>query len=449
MVGVIRHFLMISGLALLTFGSLSENNQTMETIGSFTMENHIYDYGYRLKTDGTYDAVIEILDTNSQTLVHEVVVDEGAFERFVYLAKIGGGELVGVCEIYAVTPKSPVPTFLKTIMIRMDSMGHEFERIIVKHQYDSFHNHNNQLVLTNEDVTYFVGNDLVLKDEWAPPLDWYGSYLSAYRGEAYVNGEIMMTLELDDPGYYTIRIVDGDYEYTYSVVVHPVVDISGQSFEEDFIGELTVTSTTDFYLNGIRFQNTCVINQPGNYHLLIEGAGGYQYIRDFVVFPRLVVSDGRTASVLKEEDTYQMPVTIFSDALSLLLDGEEYMSTRIESPGTHELVIYGVNQFRATVTWFLEPSVQGVEDAKTYESLCLDIFGDARLNGDSIHGRVEIDRPGTYTLELMLDGEVWKTYHFSVIQSQKQAMDSVAEFNYVNLIWLGLVLLGGYFIFRK
>lgn len=426
----------------------TQNNDHIDINGEYTIENTRITYGsiYR----DTQDGLMILSDVDSGVEIQRIYYDNGGQESFKYVADVGNSEFVVVCERYPKVETYELPSFRDILLIKYDMNGKKMKYFPLVDNVASFHNHNEYLIVQDKTGdSIFIDNNLTVHETLTVDSLYTESYLGQYQGTAYVNGEITNKLEIDEPGIYEVNICDGDYQFTYFVTIEPVIIIDGKMFQDMYIGEVAVFSKGDIYLNNEIYHSGSYISKPGFYQLKIKGSGGYEYFDDFTILPSLTYFDGKqTVDFTNHLEVFQ-PIAIYSNAISLVLNGQVYNSDMIVEPGPYQLSVYGVNGMTYDVFFDIYPTVFGITNEGEYEKVSLSIFGEALLNGEIVTGNVNLEKAGTYHLDLMFGEEVFEQYDFSIkAEVESETVETTFDFN-MNYLFMGVIAIGGWIILRK
>jgi len=264
-----------------------------------------------------------------------------------------------------------------------------------------------------------------------------------------VNGVYVENLEIDYPGYYEIEIVDGEYHFLYEIYIKPTITIQGNKFEDSYIGEISIVSKGLIFINGEYYESGTPINICGNYNIKIYGENFYSLQEDITVLPTITYLIDGDYQEFRENMEVSQPIFIYSDAISMLMDSNNYASGILTSTGSHELTIYGAGNYILVLNFSVIPYMEGIENGKVYETVSLEIFGTGILNGQLVSGNIVIEEPGEYTLELLYGEDTYETYTFTISDNELINSDRFEILNYLNYILLAVIGIGAYFIFRK
>lgn len=408
-----------------------------------------FEYGSQYYDDGNINGLLTIKDMVTQETLHVVEYDDSELEFFLYLAEVEDESIVIVCAQYLNSGKFTLPEFHQTILLKYDFEGKLLSKITLPNSYDEYHNHNHNLVLVDGfGVMTYVNAELKPMEEPEFKLEYINFYTDQFQGSAYLDGKQVTRLMIDYPGYYQVTIKDGDYQYSYEVTVNPKVTINGEFQEDYYTGDVSVDSIGEIYINSELYKANTVIDTAGFYEGVIYGAGDYQYQFEFQVFPQITYFDGVNYNEFVRGLDVSNSIKISTNGTGVMIDGEAYDFDYITQIGNHNLTIYGLNGFQTTLPFVIHPKVIDLTNEQTYESIEFYVFGTAYLNEKIVSGTVYVDTPGEYKLQLMFENEVYETYSFK-ISSVEPDQSLKTNFNYLNIIPLFMILLGGYYILRK
>ncbi|MDD4069439.1 MAG: hypothetical protein PHF05_03205 [Candidatus Izemoplasmatales bacterium] len=398
--------------------------------------------------NNNFDGYIRIYEES--ILVNEVIYDSGGHDFFKYLAIVSDKEFVMVCDVFSDSKDYALPIYQKTMLIKYNINGELLTEKSIDYQPKIYHNHNNCLILRfNEEIEYY-DSDLELIDDISVNNVHIGEFHYQYQGEAYINGKMVEEINIKYPGIYKIKLVDGDYSYSFSVIVEPDVLIEGDMVSGFYLGTVKIFSYGELYLNNEVYKIGDSIYNVGNYHLLVLGDNEYRYEKTFTIIPDISVRQEGGLDVFVNNTDFYNPVQFYSNAISILLNDEYYGSEYICETGDYKITFLGINDYRLDLHFRILPSIQGVEDAEVYQEITFNVFGNARLNGELISGNYKITDPGQYKLELLFNGEVYNSIEFKVISGKSDnEVEEDSYLSYLKYIFLFFGLLGGVIILRK
>ncbi|OQX93253.1 MAG: hypothetical protein B6I17_03570 [Tenericutes bacterium 4572_104] len=438
---------LVLSLANIGINTMCENDLQVLN-GYYHNEEYYLEYGSIYYENGDTNGFIRIKDSENQNLIKEIEYDGNNIEIFKYLAEIDDDSFLVVCEQYKQTNDYEIPTFNQTIILRYDFYGNLLEESVFYEKYIEYHNHNHYLVMIDK------SNKAIYLNSKGKPLDnpeinneYYDKYKDQFQGMAFINGDSVDSINIDYPGIYSIEIKDKNYSFSYLVTIIPKVSIIGEKYQDYYIGEIKIIAKGIIYLNNEEYISDSIIDIPGNYNITIYGENEYQYSRDFTILPKISYFDGSNNFNFKDNLEIKKPIKIYSNGTAILIDGDIYNSEYINKIGHHTLTVYGVSGYYVSLSFTIFPSVSGIEDGKTYDSVNLHIFGNAYLNDELITGDLLLTEPGEYNLNLMFEGDVYKSYSFIINIAEENKEKSKPL--YSTIFFIFVISVGGYYIFRK
>ncbi|MBN2696381.1 MAG: hypothetical protein JXR38_02445 [Bacilli bacterium] len=406
----------------------------------FLHDGLVYEYGQRKgSTLRSADGYYTIRDRETEELLDLITFDENNLETFVYLGIIDNNNILVVCEIWTLSRLSLEPSFSETMLIVYDEFSNIIRSKMYPFRFIQFHNLGWQVILETEySESYVLDSDLEAGDFVPPDKEFYESFSYQFRGKAWIDGFEVNEISIDYPGDYEIEIMCNDHSYEFDVTIHPL--IVGVQSGKHYDHPVSIKSSGLMYLNGMPYCASSMISVPGNYTLMIMGAGGYSQSLFFVIEASVVnVYDGM------ETDR---SIRIKSNAKTLLLNGNPYFGELIVDAGSYVLSLLGEGEYVRQLEFFILPAFSGVEDGMTYDNIAeLWLNCEATLNSERIGKHVLIDSPGEYRLVLYLDGEAYKTCNFIVIATEVNEPFKVPE--YVSYMLGGIAIIGLILLFKK
>jgi len=344
------------------------------------------------------------------------------------------------CKVYHESYNFELPLFAKTVVQIYDLSGNF---IMEKAYYDKcsgYNNHGGILILHKYDGSEtYINYMLKFITKPSPGGEYQNVFTYQFQGEAYVNDTKKTSIEITYPGNYNIKIVDGNYEFSFTVVLNATIE--GVEEDKVYTRPIQIDTVGELSLNGDVYIPGSVVERPGNYELQILGEGEYLRIVKFVIYPLIEnVSDGmETIAGLR----------IFSNGEKMNLNGQNYDGDLIYAAGTYNLDVYGINNFKCTLDFWILPEVSGIIDQGTYLNYA-EIWtnAEAALNGKKIANYTKIDIPGNYALTLFLDGGEYAVYDFSVF-SQLHSEKPTFDYSVVSYVLTALAICGLIIIFKK
>ena len=235
-----------------------------------------------------------------------------------------------------------------------------------------------------------------------------------FVGDATLNGEnIEAGTTINEVGNYYLVLTDGENTYTYNFIIEP--DYS--TFEADIIEEFTfeyLNATVE--LNNEPYISGTLINEIGNYVLVVYGENGYVKTIEFSVEPYCNISNG---------EEFIDSVEIIVSGGSVQLDGNDYTgSVIVNEIGIHEIIITGINGYTKTITFVINPTIEEVEDFGYYFDSVTPIINsdNITLNGYSYISGTTIDTEGIYSLTIYGSNGYEKVINFIVLSEEFEVM---------------------------
>jgi len=434
-------------LRIFTFLVLLPSLLNYQPIKEYDFDSVIIEYGNYLNADNQ-DGYFRIYDKTSKSLIKEVIYDNRGYDIFRYLAYLNDDIFVIVCDTYITSDSFALPTYKETVLLKYNIEGVLIDRLYLERKPVSFHNHNFNLVIKYKEEYIIYDRSLSEIALFDIEESHVGQFNYQYQGEAYVNGIFVENIDINYPGFYSIKISDNDYEFEFSITIEADCKIFGEKYLDGYLGEVRIYSFGQLFLNNKEYNSGEIITTVGNYLLLIEGKSNYSKLIEFTILPDVAYYDGIEYYQLLENSEFQNSIRIYSNGISMFLNDNFYNSELIDMPGRYNLDIYGINDFMVTISFLILPNVSGVDNNKTYEEVGFIVFGEAILNGKSIKGQNYIDESGEYELILLLDNEPFETIYFTV-DNTIEIENSFTLEPYIKYIFLLISIIGGALFLRK
>ncbi len=424
-------------------------DSTVKYRGEYLYEIYKLEYGDITQNPKNSDGLLVITNLESE---EEVIVtyDNYGYETMRYIADVGNGEFIGICEEYYYSGSFEIPMFKNTMLIKYNILGEELEKFMIDYKPLRYNNHNNYLILVDKEneIHYYDSNfneieSIVIEEEY------FGTHRVQYQGNLYINGELSQNSNITFPGNYQIQVVNAGYSFEYSIVLNPKVLIEGNKYEDFFISDVFVYSSGDIYINNVVYKNGTKINIPGNYTITILGVNDYSYEKMFVIIPVITYFDGKNTSDFIDNLVIDSEITIFSNGISMLVNQELYNSSIITQTGEYQLIVSGINNLQITLNFYIYPTVTGITDKNVYDSVTFRVFGDGVLNGKTVTGTITVDEPGDYQLDLIYEDNIYCTYEFTIQNLTEEVIEINEKYKYLTYVFALLIAVGGYFILRK
>lgn len=420
---------------------LSYNAYDFYDIGEYKVEvgminNHLATDGY-----------LRIYNRNSDALIQEVFYDSGENDIFKYIADIGDEYFLVVNEVVSHENIELGLSFQYTSILKYDFSGELIDTLRFEEEAIGYLNINEILVVQFSDEYRYIDKNLNFISGLGIEDTYLGEFSLKHRGDLDINNEVCEFVKINYPGNYSIKITDGKADYNLSIVVEADYMIAGERLGESYKSPVKIYSFGDMNLNGKEYSSGDLIKTVGNNRLVISGLGGYNKTVEFTIDSDTTVFDGENYLDLKSDFHCDYPIRIFSDSLYMEINNEFYNSTLIDSPGYYLLDIHGINEYNKEIEFVIWPKIEGLGEESAYETLNLNIFGKARINGEIVSGKYETSVPGNYTIELLMVDEVWQTYELQIVQIEMSSVKPNLVF--LKYLFLGLSGLGLFLFLRK
>jgi len=378
---------------------IEKEGETVWIWGDLTQDNLRYRYGYVRNVITTeMDAFLYVQDINSGDTLLDYRYDQGYYEEFVYLAVLSDGSFIVVSREHRIVYPSMIvkettdelllfsPSFLLQDKIRLD------------HIYESYGMVGDTLVGLFEGNSFFWSPTL-LEQSFDVFVDSLHNPIS-YQGLAFLDNHSVTTLESSMIGNHQVEIDEGSFHFSFLWVI------------EEMSPQLIDSTWTVFCMEGCMIDEewrvgSISITEVGNHMIQYEGVGGYSQTYDLTV--------EATYEGIVDEQRISEGVQIFSNASSMMMDGEDYASEWIHEVGTHELVLFGCGGYEKTISFTILPHSVGVTDGATYEyEVTFHVFGTALLNQRLVSEEVTVSQAGEYELVFEDEDGVSRILRFEV-----------------------------------
>lgn len=374
----------------------------------------------------------------------EIALNSDFEETITYIGELNKDLFIVACDI-KIPNINNVYRYRMTQFIIYNYLGEKVSSNSYLNKPIEYHCHNGYLIIVFEDEIKYINVENKILDTITLEVNFDGFYNTFYHGEIFFNDVEYESGFIDEPGNYFVRIEDDDYCFEYSIVIKPILEVLGDKFNEYYTGDVTIESSSNYYINNIEFNESTTINLPGNYTIAIYGPNQYFYKQDIIILPLVSYYDGFDNFSLQDSSEFDYPIIIYSNAVSILLDNQIYNQERIDVIGRHTITMIGVNNSQYSINFTIKPKVIINQTDKDVEII---LFGEALLNGKKISESQTINKPGDYELELIFLNEVIETYTFSIDGVELDEEDQI-NIPYFNILFISICLVGGYLILRK
>lgn len=228
-----------------------------------------------------------------------------------------------------------------------------------------------------------------------------------FVGDATLNGEnIEAGTTINKVGNYYLVLTDGGNTYTYNFIIEPDYSI----FESDIIEEVSFEYTNaTVELNNEPYTSNTLINEVGNYVLVVYGVNGYVKTIEFSIDSYCNIKNG---------EEFIDSIEVIVSGGNIQLDGETYTGSIIVGEiGNHKIIITGINGYEKTINFIINPTITGVEDYEYYfcEVTPTINSNNIKLNGDDYQSGEKINETGIYELVILGSNGYEKTINFIIL----------------------------------
>ena len=229
-------------------------------------------------------------------------------------------------------------------------------------------------------------------------------------GINYVSGANFIKI-----GNHTLTVYGaGNYTKNYNFTIVPKVygENSTGIYDELITFELLDDSAV-MKIDDISYTSNSDYNKIGNHKLSILGSNNYVYEHEFTIKEKVVS--------FEENGNYENSVIIGVDNYcnKITLDGTTISNGyNCNTIGTHEIKIYGTNNYVNTYTVSVYPSIVGVEEGKTYTSTVswtIGGKGTCVLDGNNVAMNSSTNKVGKHILEIKSNFDYSKTIEFYIL----------------------------------
>ncbi len=411
-----------------------------EVVGSFQFSGNIFEYGYfqswTLRSKGGYYL---IRNQETMEIVTYATYNENDIESFTYLGIVGSDRLLAVCEVWTLSHINPELQFKESVVLLFDFSGNLIANREYPQRFVAFHNHGFEMIVASESgAMHYFDQTLEIEALAKAPETAVGVFDYQFQGKALVNGNESTRIHLEYPGYYDVEIIDGDYCFSFSIVLHP--EIIGIETGGIYDSAIAIRSEGTLLVNGSAYISGTIIDSPGNYLFTVLGANDYRIDIPFTIIALVYnVHDGMWADE---------PIRILTNGKRMELDNEPYNGELIEDAGQHVFRVYGEGDYVEEIGFGILPGYSGVSLNGIYDGAVeIRVNCYARLNNEEVDRHFVVDQPGEYVLVLYLDGNPHVTIGFKINAINESGQDKCGAY----LIYLfGLVsLVGLVLLFKK
>lgn len=212
--------------------------------------------------------------------------------------------------------------------------------------------------------------------------------------------------------YLTIKGSNG-YSENYNFFINK--QLNGVENNKIYYETVTpVFNSDDAILNGQPYISGTPINDVGNYILIINGEGGYKETVCFTI--------KETISGINNDDIIDSEVEILIDGncKQIILNDKTVSNTMLANQvGFNVLKIIGLNGYESIIEFTIEPIIEGIENAETYNELktiiITGVCESIRLNNNVVSNIFTANEVGTNNLIIYGLNNYTKSISFNLI----------------------------------
>jgi hypothetical protein len=312
-------------------------------LGTYNFGENRIEYGNIMDLENL-NGFIRIYDDQSDEIIQEIIYDTGQNNVFNYLAIVSEDTFIVVSNNYYINQSVEYSSYINTSLLLMDKDGFLLREIYLTEKPLSIHNHNFNLIISYELSEVIYDRDLNQVNEMENQYESLGTFAYQYQGKATINSDEVNEIDIQYPGIYDVIITENTYTFNFTITVHPDYQITGDKYQEGYLGSVFIYSYGEIYINNQEYIIGSEIKRVGNYNVMILGENNYRKDIHFAILPDVVFNDGVNQQQLVENSKFTVPIRIYSNAQTMFLNDQIYSSAWINNPGTHIISFYGVNE---------------------------------------------------------------------------------------------------------
>ncbi len=403
----------------------------LDICGTYQTEDQVFEYGSYKQ-----DAYIMSQNTETSEVLFELTYDSGQIDKFIYLADVGNGFFILILEINHGEDYK---------LLKYHSNGELIEELDLAFKVLNAYNHHFHLVVKTIDGYVYVNSSLNIINQLSLDFNVVDDIQIQYQGSLFINGFISDSNIIDEIGNYEIEIIDDEYRFFYEIKMLSNVKIIGNEKNNGYYGSIYIEAEGDLLLNGNKYNNKTMIEQPGKYLLEIFVNQRFLQKEEFIIYPEVSYYNGIDNFELKNDIVLSESINIYSNVSTMMINDQPYHGELIEDIGDYQLKLMDEDYLLDIIYFRLESHVEGVENKETYEEVSFYVFGKVYLNDQIIQGYQHLSEPGAYHIKIYDQYKIVEEIQFTII-GQNDSLDK----HIYNYLILAVVLLGiGLIYFKK
>jgi hypothetical protein len=316
-----KEILVIQKIGNNPFLSSYNGNGAVHTVQNIVIiDGYFYLYG-SLHLDGQptyYDAFLLVLDVNG------TIVDSKMYD-FGFLEQIDGVYMVDGILMLHISQHDDIDRdifFYKTYFVTISNSYDILDSVTYPTEILNIKVIDNNVLFSHENDDVYEGSinnllEFTSKEDSLNVVDgdvFYNEVKIDFINTAYLNNEpVTNGVDIDYPGYYTIKYNNKDVSF----VVKPIV--TGIEDNKVYLSDVSINVSSGMVtLNGDAYLNESIINEPGNYTLIISGINGYEEVYNFTI-------TADVSGIINDQE--------YEDSVVFYFKGEGYLNNQyVESP---------------------------------------------------------------------------------------------------------------------
>jgi hypothetical protein len=343
----------------------------------------------------------------TEEIIFEISYGHERINEFKYLADVG--------DYLLIINRNYYDGVVVDTLLKYDLDGFLIDTYELEQPALNWHNHHYLLILEFEGEYAYVDHRFVFTSDLASHLiDLESS--QQYQGDLYLD-DIFVEALPKEVGSYAYVIKDGDYQFSYSLMNQPHLEIIGEPYKDGFHGQVVLYTDAIISFEGHTYRDSLTLNNIGIHRISLQGYN-YEEVLDIVIYPQVSIYQSGENRVLSDDDSFHTPIYLFTQADKLTLNGDQYDGGLISNTGYYQIDTWVSDNIVESIYFKIEPMVEGLENNGVYEEVSFYVFGQASLNGESVEGLILIDEPGQYHLDVLFENSIYESYDFEIIANE-------------------------------